>query len=804
VVQARSAATAAGLVRLPVDMLGTSYMTRLKLTSPGVLLILAVLAAGGIFLLDLFILQPHIEAQKWSALREEAARTEHAVQLAFQAEESSLLRAAAAWAGGPRIAGLLKDANVDEIHGHVAQVMAPAQLDRVWIADVDGTVMRQWSAPKTAAAARGEPAHGTGEESTPDGKTDSVAQRLCAAAGTLDSGLIREGTSIYLFARHKLPVGEEADGRGGQLYMARRLGAKLLAKLGSAAGGPLVLVSADRLPRGIGDDGVAPQTMWLTARDQMTVAWLCPSAKGRTLGYYLATVSVAHIHRQAVTSRRMVLIILSLSVGLALLVILGTHMLITGPVVRLLGRLQQLESGEGSPQDLAHNLHGEPLMLARRLENAFQKLAHISKTDELTGLANRRHFEQVLEAFYHQARRYNRPLSVVVMDVDFFKAVNDAGGHQAGDGVLKLVASAVEEACRKADLPARFGGDEFAVLLPETAAGAAEAVAERIRRAVSEHTMSVRNVEMNITASIGIADLNAGEMDGPGAMMGLADRALYAAKQRGRNRVVQAHDLHLSDLKDVQKENGRIDVLTKTLAGLDNRFKDLFLLAFDEVMALLQQRDPHMADHTRKVQHYATLIAREMELPERVLKRIDVAAMMHDIGMVAMPDAILLCPTELDEEQTLIMRRHPLLSVRIMDRMEFLEQEIPAVRYHHERYDGRGYPEGIAGASIPLTARILAVADAFDAMTSPRAFRDAKSCAEALGEIHRSAGEQFDPTVVDAFMSVADRLGAELMHIPGVGKETDTSAPRSPHSTAAWRETGGEPKPAASEPPAEQ
>jgi HD-GYP domain-containing protein (c-di-GMP phosphodiesterase class II) len=137
-----------------------------------------------------------------------------------------------------------------------------------------------------------------------------------------------------------------------------------------------------------------------------------------------------------------------------------------------------------------------------------------------------------------------------------------------------------------------------------------------------------------------------------------------------------------------------------------------------------------------------------------------------------MPDSILLCPSQLDEPKMRVMRRHPLLSVRIMERMEFLEQEIPAVRYHHERFDGLGYPEGIAGASIPLTARILAVADAFDAMTSPRTFRDAKSCAEALGELRAGGGTQFDPTVINAFVNLADRMGAELMHIPGLEEET--------------------------------
>jgi HD-GYP domain-containing protein (c-di-GMP phosphodiesterase class II) len=145
-----------------------------------------------------------------------------------------------------------------------------------------------------------------------------------------------------------------------------------------------------------------------------------------------------------------------------------------------------------------------------------------------------------------------------------------------------------------------------------------------------------------------------------------------------------------------------------------------------------------------------------------------------------MPDSILLCPAELGEEQLLMMRRHPLLSVRIMERMEFLEQEIPAVRYHHERYDGKGYPEGIAGAAIPLTARILAVADAFDALTSQRTFRKALSLQQGLDEIKRGVDAQFDPVVVEAFLAVAARLGDKLMDM------SQTS------QSSAWREDPAE------------
>ncbi len=756
-------------------------MTRLKLTSPGVLLILAVVAAGSIFLLDLFCLRPYTESQKWSALREEAVRTEHATEVALQAEQTSLAHVAAVWAHSPQLRAWFASGAEGEPEAVPAPASERTETDAVWLVGADGTL--RW-ARSIGPDDVGGPA-----------EAETGLRTLAECPDAVTSGLVLLTSGPAVFGRHTIGATEERPAGEGSVVLIRRLDADVLDRLSLAAGGKLVVVLDKQRPEGANVATAADQKLWLTAKDRLAVAWPQRDAAGEELGYFLATVSVVHIHRQAVGSRRMVLIILSLSVGLALLVILGSHMLITGPVVRLLGRLQRLEEGDGNARDLARDLHGEPLMLARRLENAFQRLAYISKTDQLTGLANRRHFEEVLDAFYHQARRYNRPMSVMVMDVDYFKAVNDAGGHQAGDEALKRVASAVEDACRRADLAARFGGDEFAVLLPETAADDARAVGERIRQSIAAEKLQAGGVDINLTVSAGIADLNAGEMDGPGAMMGLADRALYAAKQLGRNRIVQAHDLHVAPVDSKDSESRKINVLSKKLAGLDEQFKELFLMAFAEVMAILQQRDLHMADHTRKVRHYAVLIGEEMELPDRVIQRIEVAALMHDLGMVALPDSILLSPGPLTADECKLMRRHPLLSVRIMERMEFLEQEIPAVRYHHERYDGNGYPEGIAGPSIPLTARILAVADAFDAMTSPRVYRDAKSLSEAIGEIARAASSQFDPTVVNAFMQVADRLGQELLHVPGLDGEDDDlfAADRSRGLSASWRTDAPEP-----------
>ena len=731
-------------------------MGKLKLTSPGILLIFAVLSAGGIFLLDLFYLKPCVEAQRTDALRQEAVQVEHEVRLALQGEQNSLARLSLAARENPHVTDVLSSpGRPDEFDAFADRTLGRSNVDLAWVADSDGRIVHLWYSASAGARAGGLEALGPATRETIKG--------LLALSPRPALGLTRAAEKILLFARQDVVDPQAGEAPLASVWLGRYLDGLALQDVCSAGRRDVTFVPADSLPPSAVPGMAESQAVWPTGEDGLVVAWLVKGAAGGTLGYFRVELPVVHIQLQAATARRTALIMLSLSVGFAALVILGTHILITGPILRLMKRLNQWESGDDSVKSLTHDLHGEPLVLARRLESAFDKLAHMSKTDQLTGLANRRHFEEVLGCFYHQARRYNRPLSMMMIDLDFFKAVNDTGGHAVGDELLKAVAAAIEKACRKADLPARLGGDEFAVLLPETGSADAQAVAERIAQAVSGQPMKIRSSEFNPTLSVGLADLNAGEIDSPDAMLALADRALYTAKELGRNRIVQAHDVNGLSLGKGRKETERVNVLCRKLAGLDTEFKSLFLRAIEEVVELLAQRNPYMGEHACRVKHYSALLAREMGLPHRVIERLQIAAALHDIGMIAMPDAVLLAPGDLNEEQVQVMRRHPLLSVRIMEGMEFLEQEIPAVRYHHERFDGKGYPEGLSGSTIPLTARILAVADAFEAMTSARSFRPAKTRLEAIAEMKLGSGTQFDPAVVDAFINVVVRLGDKLM-----------------------------------------
>jgi diguanylate cyclase (GGDEF)-like protein len=733
-------------------------MKDLRLTSPGLMLIIGVVLAAGIFLLDLFYLNPLVNSHRQAALKEQALQMEQDTRLLVQSAQNSLSSSCQTWSQTRQAKSLLSSGGPQPCQSLVEQVVQARKGKVAWLCDAQGNILATCFNDTGA----GQPL----PKSLPQ-----AVQALSLDAKTPTAGLVRIDNSLMLFAQ--APIGTDAASGLKTLGLAKRLSESTLAG-GAPARIDLDFIPADSLPTASNSTATC---VWQLASDAngLFVDWLVSDPNGKTLGYFQAQAPVSQAYSQSVTARRVVLIILSLSVGLVLLIIMGVHMLVAGPVIRLLKKIQEIESGKGGAAELTQHMHGEPLVLARRLESVFERLAHQSKTDQLTGIANRRHFEEVLACFYQQARRYNRPLSLVIMDVDNFKIANDTGGHPYGDQVLQMVTREIEACCRKADLPARWGGDEFAILMPETSCTDAGLVAERIRHAITARSLK-DPAGLRISLSVGIADLNSGEIDSPQAVINLADRALYAAKEMGRDRLVQAHELNGLTWPGSCESTGHVNLLRNKVAGLDNQVRDFFLRAVEEMLTLLRDRDPYMADQATRVRRLASLLGEEMGLPIRVLRRLEMAAMLHDIGMISMPDSILLNTGPLNEQQLQIMHRHPLLSVRIMEGVQFLDQEIPSVRHHHERYDGNGYPEGLKGDEIPLTARIIAVADAFVSMTSPRCFRAAKTLPQTLDEIRSASGSQFDPAVVEALLSLNAKAPQEFNQPQEAAHSQESSA----------------------------
>jgi diguanylate cyclase (GGDEF)-like protein len=508
------------------------------------------------------------------------------------------------------------------------------------------------------------------------------------------------------------------------------------------------------------------------------------------------------------------------------------------------------------------------LLLPRWFE--IPMLEQQARRDPKTGLFNARHFELTLVHELEKAAIPRTPLSVLLADLDLLRTINNTHGHLAGDTVLRGVADILRAEVRTGDIPARFGGEEFAVLLPGTGTAEAIEIAERLRRTVADARFAAgtADVEIRVTVSIGVASY---PEDGSSAvrLIHRADVAVYRAKLQGRNRVVSTKSEHhvssaastavgLRAVTDPRRDVPAAELRRKTkvpaiLALAERRlplaaalvgatFASLPLLllnraslvtavaaictcvaavfvlrkaarakadresavlaheraerlrqgadslsavnrslesanrllrerssaAMETLSAAVDARDSHMTGHSRRVHTLALSLGRELGLSESELEVLGQAARFHDVGKLAIPESILLKSGALGDLDWDLVRRHPEEGARLIDHLGFLEDALPAIRHHHERFDGTGYPDGLAGEDIPLGGRIIHLADALDAMLTARPYRPELDPLEAIGRVRDGSGTQFCPRCVDAL----DRLMlAELKRGADVPRE---------------------------------
>jgi diguanylate cyclase (GGDEF)-like protein/putative nucleotidyltransferase with HDIG domain len=361
---------------------------------------------------------------------------------------------------------------------------------------------------------------------------------------------------------------------------------------------------------------------------------------------------------------------------------------------------------------------------ARRLEH----MRHLAEHDPLTGLRNRREFEpRIVRRMASDAG-----VALLVCDLDNFKRVNDSLGHQAGDDVLRRFAEVLRRCTRGSDVPTRLGGEEFAVVLPGTPGEEALTVAERLRLAVRAEFVGFATP---VSVSVGIA-ASSPELDTAADLLRAANRALYAAKRLGRDRCVLYHAETLSLLDDLREAGG----------ASDDQLAAAMLLA-----ETLDLRDGGTARHSQTVGRLCELVARELGWAPMRVERLRAAGVLHDIGKLGISDKVLQKPEGLDVGEWEEIRRHPEIGARILEHAYLRDIAVRVLR-HHERFDGRGYPDGLAGEEIPIEARVLAVADAYEAMIGDRPYRDGLVPAAAEAELRESAGTQFDPEVVQALL----------------------------------------------------
>ncbi len=380
------------------------------------------------------------------------------------------------------------------------------------------------------------------------------------------------------------------------------------------------------------------------------------------------------------------------------------------------------------------------MQIAMSIENSrlYAKAEQRARIDGLTGLLNRRSLDELIGNEINRHSRYGGIFSVIILDVDSFKAFNDRYGHLAGDEILKQVSKVIRGSIRSTDQAFRYGGDEFAVLLPQTNIDAAYVVAERIRNGVAAE---VDSADIAVTTSLGLASWPA---DGIGAneIIAAADAALYLAKRSGCNQS--------------QRFPGTLEQAGQTMINTKKGGEDSEdLSAIYAMAAIVNARDHYTRSHSKKVNEYAVALAEALKLDTLEVSRLSTCALLHDVGKIGITDEILNKPGKLTAEEWEVIRSHPMMGAAIASHARHLSPCIPGILHHHERYDGTGYPAGLKGEEIPLEARILAIADAFAAMTSERHYSNALPYEQAFQEIRYFAGTHFDPHLVEVFLSVA-------------------------------------------------
>jgi diguanylate cyclase (GGDEF)-like protein/putative nucleotidyltransferase with HDIG domain len=439
----------------------------------------------------------------------------------------------------------------------------------------------------------------------------------------------------------------------------------------------------------------------------------------------------------------------------------------------------------------------------------YARVQRQATTDGLTALYNHRTGQEKLAEQLRLAERYQRNLAVVMLDVDHFKSINDNYGHPAGDSVLKAVAKLVKSNCRDVDLPVRYGGEEFLLVLPEVNQEGAAVVAERIRKSLSQEIIHHEDIQISVTGSFGIAAFPE-DAHNQQQLLDLADKALYLSKRLGRNQVHTAGDLMFeeispskvpeqpsrADARQRQQEeeleddeiisknspedqnkatppavssttqftlpqNTYADFVPTAVSAAAEQKEELVPEVVDMVKALataLYSKSDYNKQHHLETARLSELLAKVMGLSQQQVEQIRVAGLLHDVGTLSIPPELINKPGKYDEDEREIINQHAVLGAQLLRPIRALRDICEILENHHERWDGQGYPRGLQGEEIPLPARIVSIVDSYHAMISDRPYRKAMSRDEAIQTLRRGAGQQWDPFLVDIFVAVLASL----------------------------------------------
>ncbi len=403
------------------------------------------------------------------------------------------------------------------------------------------------------------------------------------------------------------------------------------------------------------------------------------------------------------------------------------------------------------------NLKKESSNLKEQLAKKHKRIEKILLVDPLTGCYNWRYFLNRTHQELSASRRHMYSISFVAVDIDYFRKINELYGAKAADVVAKKLANILRDNLRKEDVLARWSGDEFFIILPQLKSNDVKKVASRIKEKIEIAKFLYRNLVLNIKTSVGVVSSPEDGIFNTRDIINALDKCLIYAKRRGGSAIIPYSQLkfkkaiRLKRKASVEDLRGKIEKMNILLS------RDLLEMIYGFARAI-EAKDYYTGKHVEYTATLAEEIAKALRLGGSELEDIKHAAVLHDLGKVGIKESILSKKGPLTYEEREVIKTHPSIAAEILRGIHALRGAVPAILYHHERYDGKGYPMGLKGEEIPLGARILAVADVYQALISDRPYRKGFSIRKALKIMKEESGKQFDPKIIKIFLNIIDKI----------------------------------------------
>lgn len=413
-------------------------------------------------------------------------------------------------------------------------------------------------------------------------------------------------------------------------------------------------------------------------------------------------------------------------------------------------------------------LFAKQIEMAITIADLFQAVREQAVTDSLTGLYNRRYFEEALEKEVQRAKRQQQPFSIIGIDLDHLKQINDTHGHFYGDLAIKTIAKVLKSNARSVDVPARMGGEEFNILLPGISSAGAMVAAERIRKSIEREDIETIG---HITGSLGVATYFE-HTENPEELLELTDQAMYTSKRNGRNRVTLAKPITETSWQEIAV-NTFLDILSKNRvpmakqlskelciklqapANKDEGSSESLYTVADMLTKLYNPM--HSSGVIKNKVLMAVSLAKRFDLSKEEIDNLRVAILLYDIGNLMLPQELLQKATPLTDEEKERIKNHPLIAVKeILKPISYIQDVLPIIEHHHENWDGSGYPNKISKEGIPLTSQIILIIDEYFALIEPRPYRAKLSSRDAIEIIKADSGKKWRASLVQEFISLIE------------------------------------------------